>query len=203
MTRPGSVRNEEVRFADDLAFLAVEVDDGGEAPLVDGGGSLGEEAERFPFSLASIFDRREVRDVGRGGQGSEVLGLVLLSQPSERLLERSRAGFFDAVSAKVDAKPAPGGPVVVEDVRRDEANQFSGNPNSSNSASSANLKRNRADKHAAWQKSVKIWPAFSPLVTREVSTVTWQGSRSDPKIGSWQSRQVVMAVRVGTRETLR
>jgi hypothetical protein len=32
---------------------------------------------------------------------------------------------LDTVSTKVDAKPAPGGPVVVEDVRRGEANQFS------------------------------------------------------------------------------
>jgi hypothetical protein len=29
-------------------------------------------------------------------------------------------------------------------------------------------------------------------VIRAVSTVTWQGSRSEPKIGSWQSRQVVI-----------
>ena len=83
--------------------------------------------------------------------------------------------------------------MVIEDVRRDEADQFWGNPNSSISASSAKRKRNRADKHAAWQKRVKICPAFSPLVTREVSTVTWQGSRSEPKIGSWQSRQVFIA----------
>jgi hypothetical protein len=120
----GGRADQEVRLADDLAFLAVEVDDGGEAPLVDGGGPLGKEAERFPFSLAPILDRREVRDVGGGGQGLEMPGLVLLSQPSERLLERAGAGFFDTVSTKVDAKPAPGGPVVVEDVRRDEANQF-------------------------------------------------------------------------------
>jgi hypothetical protein len=152
----GGRANEEVRLADDLAFLAVEVDDGGKASLGDGGVSLGEEAERFPFPLTPIRDRREVRDAGRGGQRSEMPGLVLLSQPSERLLERAGALFWDAVRAKVDAKPALGGPVVVEDVCRDEADQFSGNPNSSTSASSAKRKRNRADKHAAWPKRVKI-----------------------------------------------
>ena len=118
--------NEEVRLAYDLAFLAVEIDDGAEAPLGDGGGSLGKEATRFPFSLAPIRDRREVRHVGRGGQRFEMPGLVLLAQPSERRLERAGAGFRDAVSAKVDAKPAPGGQVVVEDVRRDEADQEEG-----------------------------------------------------------------------------
>jgi RNase P/RNase MRP subunit p29 len=121
----GGRANEEVRLADDLAFLAVEIDDGGEAPLVDGGDFLGKEAKRFPFSLAPILGRREVRHVGGGGQRFEIPGLVLLSQPSERLLERAGALLLDSVSTKVDAKAAPGGPVVVEDVRRDEANQFS------------------------------------------------------------------------------
>ncbi len=125
-TMPGGRADEEVRLADDLALLAVEIDDGAEAPLGDGGGVFGEEAERFPFPLPPVLDRREVRYVGRGGQGSEMPGLVLLSQPSERLLERAGAGFLDTMSAKVDAKSAPGGPVVVEDVRRDETDQFWG-----------------------------------------------------------------------------
>jgi hypothetical protein len=121
----GGRANEEVRLADDFAFLAIQIDDGGEAPLVDGGDSLGKEAERFPFSLAPILGRREVRDVGRGGQRFEIPGLVLLSQPSERLFERAGALLLDTVST-TDAKPAPGGPVVVEDVCRDETNQFWG-----------------------------------------------------------------------------
>jgi len=33
----GGGANEEVRLADDLAFLAVEVDDGGQAPLGESG----------------------------------------------------------------------------------------------------------------------------------------------------------------------
>ena len=81
---------------------------------------------------------------------------MFFSEPSERLLERAGRLFFDAVSAKGDAKPALRRPVVVEDVRRDEADQFWGNPNSSISASSAKRKRNRADKHAAWQKRVSL-----------------------------------------------
>ena len=52
----GGRANEEVRLADDLAFLAVEVDDGAEAPLIDGGGVFGEEAERFPLPVAPILD---------------------------------------------------------------------------------------------------------------------------------------------------
>jgi hypothetical protein len=80
--------------------------------------ALNREDNRAFLSCADVY-------VGLGGQRFEIPGLVLLSQPSERLLERVGALFLDTVSTKVDAKPAPGGPVVVEDVRRGEANQFS------------------------------------------------------------------------------
>jgi hypothetical protein len=95
-------------------------------------------------------------------------GLVLLSQPAERLLERAGTGFRDSVSPKVDAKPASGGPVVVEDVRRDEADQFSASAGSSSSSWSAKRKRNRADKHAAWQKRILIWPPRRHLAGIEI-----------------------------------
>ena len=131
MTWPAAVRMRRSGSPTISHFLAVEIDDGGEAPLVDGGDSLGKEAERLPFPLAPIRGRREIRHVGRGGQRFEMSGLVFLSQPSERLLERAGAGFGDAVCAQLDAKPAPRGPVVVEDVRRDEADQFWGYPTSS------------------------------------------------------------------------
>jgi hypothetical protein len=60
--------------------------------------------------------------------------------------------------------------VIVEDVRRDEADQFWGNPNSSTSASAKKRKRNRVDRQAEsvlWVGTREIFGDPAAIMTRD------------------------------------
>ena len=106
----GSGPDQEVRLADALARLAVELDldvhKGPQMSLVDRLCSLGKEAERFAFALPPIVDWREVDDVRRGGQGGEIPRFVQPAEPAERLFE----GGSEALRRRPAREGRPGGP---------------------------------------------------------------------------------------------
>ena len=110
-------REHEVRDADDLDVVAVELGLGAEDALVDDSLALG---DRLEGALRSLL-QRAVAQVDRIREPRQVALLVLAAEPHQHLAVGARRRLLDSLLPKPDAKAALGGAVVAVEVGRDQA----------------------------------------------------------------------------------